>query len=56
MVHMAHIINHSIKQVLMKRILKNWGNQVDYEMSKEIKKFHTREALLAVDPPYMIEE
>ena len=54
MVYMAHIIHHAMTQVLMKPILKKWGNQVDYKMSKEIKQFHTRELFLTLDPPYMI--
>ena len=56
MAHMAHIIYHRMKQVSMKLILKKWGNQVDYEMSKEIKEFLTREELLPFDTAYMAEE
>ena len=56
MAHMAHIIHHAMKQVSIKRILKKWGDQVDYKMSKEIKQIHTREAFIPLDPHYMAEE
>ena len=52
---MAHIIHHAMKQVPMKRIYKNWCKQVEDEVSEEIKKFHTREAFLPLDPAYMAE-
>ena len=45
-----------MKQVSNKGILKKWGNQVDYERSKEIKEFLTREELLPFDTAYMAEE
>ena len=53
---MAHIMHHAIKQVLMNRTLNKWGKQVDHEISKEIKQFHTIDAFLPFDPPYMEED
>ena len=53
---MAQIIHHATKQVFMKRDLKKWGKQSEYELSKDTKKFHMREAFLPLDPSQMTEE
>ena len=53
---MAHIIHHGTKQVSMKRNLKKWGKQAEYEVSKYLNKFHMREAFLTLDSTYIKEE
>ena len=53
---MAHIIHHATKQVSMKRDLKKWGKQAEYEVSKYLNKFHMREEFFPLDSPYIKEE
>ena len=40
----------------MKRDLKKWGKQSEYEVSKEIDKLHMREAFFPIDPYHIKEE
>ena len=53
---MAHLIQHSMTQVSMKRGLKKWGEIEKDLVLKELKQFHMREAFLPLYPYQITQE
>ena len=53
---MAHLIQHSMTQVSMKRGLKKWGEIETDLVLKELEEFHIREAFLTLYPSHITQE